>query len=503
MTMEPLRDDFGAVRPVRRLNRLTQALLAITLALTANFLASLPEFRLRADLTPDRRHALSAETLETLRTAGNLARSAKDGGRQWVRALLLTNAAQTTDPRRARLARLLETYESAALRSDRAWFVKQDLGDSVNATLFSAIAARHGPPEAGTALILLCGDRAKYLGYAELFPRAADQTEVFRGEEAVTSALLEITEEKAAVCYVTKGHGELGLDDPTPLRGLSQLSRQLRARNFEVRPLDLTTTAEVPRDAALVLIAGPRTPFAPGEDERLRNYLGERNGRVLLLLDPGPRHGLDNLLAEWAVFSPEAELQEPDPACLTAKGDIALRSIHEGHPLTKPLTTQPLIAARIRPVRFDPGSSPDSTLNVRELIRSSALAWGESDPAQRPPRFDADRDQPGPVTMAVAAVRTTGIRKGATGGGRLVVVGTSEIAANARLERGGNAAFLTQAAAWLGDRERAVAVPARAGGLYRLEATAEDLWSLALRFALLPMLVLAVGLAVSFWRRRS
>ena len=499
MTMEPLRDDFGAVRPVRRLNRLTQTLLAITLALTANFLASLPEFRMRADP----RHALSAETRETLRAAGNLARSAKDGGRQWVRALLLTNAGQTPDPRRARLARLLEAYESAALSGDRAWFVKQDLGDSYNATLLSAIAARHGPPEAGTALILLCGDRAKYLGYAELFPRGADQTEVFRGEEAVTSALLEITEEKAVVCYVTKGHGELGLDDPTPLRGLSLLSRQFRARNFEVRTLDLTTTSEVPRDAGLVLIPGPRTPFAPNEDERLRNYLGERNGRVLLLLDPGLRHGLDNLLAEWAVFSPEAELQEPDPACLTAKGDIALRSIQEGHPLTKPLMTQPLIAARIRPVRFDPGSAPDSTLNVRELIRSSALAWGESDPTQKPPRYDADRDQPGPVTVAVAAVRTTGIRKGAAAGGRLVVVGSSEFAANARLERGGNAAFLTQAAAWLGDRERVVAVPARAAGLYRLEATADDLWSLALRFALLPLLVLAVGLAVSFWRRRS
>ena len=176
MTMEPLRDDFGAVRPVRRLNRLTQTLLAITLALTANFLASLPEFRMRADP----RHALSAETRETLRAAGNLARSAKDGGRQWVRALLLTNAGQTPDPRRARLARLLEAYESAALSGDRAWFVKQDLGDSYNATLLSAIAARHGPPEAGTALILLCGDRAKYLGYAELVPRGADQTMLTR-----------------------------------------------------------------------------------------------------------------------------------------------------------------------------------------------------------------------------------------------------------------------------------------------------------------------------------
>ncbi len=501
--MAPPRDDFGAVRPIRRLNRLTQALLAVALALAANYLAALPDFRLREDVTPDRRHSLSPETTETLRTAGNLARATKDGGRQWVRALLLTNAGQPTDPRRLRLARLLEAYESEALRSDRPWFVKQDLGDSVNASLYSAIAARHGAPDAGTALILLCGNRAKYLTYAELFPRGPNQTEVFRGEEAVTAALLEITEEKAAICYVTKGHGELGIDDPSPVRGLSLLSRQLRTRNFEVRPLDLATAGEVPRDAAFVLIAGPRTPFSPTEDERLRNYLSERNGRMLLLIDPGQRHGLEGLLAEWAIFSPDAELQEPDPTCRTVQGDIALRSFFEGHPLTKPLATLPLLAARLRPVRFDLGSSPDSTLSVRELVRSSNTAWGEADPLQRPARFDPDRDQPGPVYIAATAVRTTGIRKGAAGGGRLIVVGTSEIAANARLDRGGNGAFLTQCAAWLGDRERAVAVPARAGGLYRLNATADDLWTLAWRFALIPLLVLAVGLAVSFWRRRS
>ena len=501
--MAPPRDDFAAVRPVRRLNRLTQALLAVALALAANYLASLPDFRLREDMTPDRRHSLAAETAATLRAAGVLARAAKDDGQPWVRALVLTNSGQPADPRRARLVGLLEAYEAETARDGRPWLVKQDIGDSVNAALYSAIAARHGAPEAGTALILLRGTKAKYLSYAELFPRAADQPELFRGEEAVTGALLEITEEKAAVCYVTQGHGELGIDDASALRGLSLLARQLRNRNFEVRPLDLATAGAVPRDASLVLVAGPRAPFSATEDERLRNYLGERNGRVLLLLDPGQRHGLDNLLAEWAIFSPDAELQEPDPGCRTVQGDIALRSFYEGHPLTKPLTALPLLAARLRPVRFDLGSSPDSTLSVRELVRSSATAWGESDPAQRPARFDAERDHPGPVYVVAAATRTTGLRKGAGAGGRLVVVGTSELAANARLERGGNGAFLTQCAAWLGDRERAVAVPVRAGGLYRLNATADDLWTLAWRFSLIPLLVLAVGLAVSFWRRRS
>jgi hypothetical protein len=68
--MAPPRDDFGAVRPIRRLNRLTQALLAIALAVVVNFLASLPEFRLRHDITSDRRHSLAPESAETVRAAG-------------------------------------------------------------------------------------------------------------------------------------------------------------------------------------------------------------------------------------------------------------------------------------------------------------------------------------------------------------------------------------------------------------------------------------------------
>ena len=68
--MSSPRDDFGDVRPIRRLNRLTQALLAIALAVAVNTLASLPEFRMRRDISADRRHSLAPESVETVRAAG-------------------------------------------------------------------------------------------------------------------------------------------------------------------------------------------------------------------------------------------------------------------------------------------------------------------------------------------------------------------------------------------------------------------------------------------------
>ena len=502
--MAPIRDDFGSVRPIRRLNRLTQALLAIALAVVVNFLASLPEFRLRHDITADRRHSLAPESAETVRAAGR--RSPVGAGRNqgWVKAVVVTNdVSEPAQIVRARLLKLLDSYVVESGRNGPAWFSVELAGGGRNAPLISELAARHGVPDASVALILSCGSRAKYVSYRELVTKEGG----FRGEEVVTSALIEVTEDKAAICYVTTGHGELGVEDALPERGMSLLSRQLRNRNFEVRQLNLAAVAEVPRDAAMVLIAGPTTPFSASENARLRNYLYERNGRVLAMLDPGREHGLEPTLAEWAIFSPDAELQEPDPARRTTDGDIALIRLEEKeHPLTKILKEQnlPLIASRIRPARFDEGSAPDSTLGVWQLVFSSDAAWGETDLVRRPVRFDPDRDQPGPVCLAAAAERATGIRKGVGGaGGRLVVVGTSQIAANQRLNRGGNRAFVTQCAAWLTDRDRAVSLPARAEGEYQLNATASDFWALALRFSLIPLAVLAVGLAVSVWRRRS
>ena len=319
--MAPIRDDFGSVRPIRRLNRLTQALLAIALAVVVNFLASLPEFRLRHDITADRRHSLAPESAETVRAAGRRSPVGVGRNQGWVKAVLLTN--DPSEPAQVVRSRLLKLLDSSVVESGRSgpvWFSVELAGAGRNAPLLSELAARHGAPDASVALILTCGSRAKYVSYRELVTKEGG----FRGEEAVTSALIEVTEDKAAVCYVTTGHGELGVEDASPARGMSLFSRQLRSRNFEVKQLDLSTTTEIPRDAAMVLIAGPMTPFSAQENARLRNYLYERNGRVLALLDPGREHGLEPTLTEWAIFTPDSELQEPDPARRATDGDIVL-----------------------------------------------------------------------------------------------------------------------------------------------------------------------------------
>ncbi len=485
------RDDFRAARHERRLNRWLQAVLALALAVGLNLVASQPGFRWRADLTEDRRHSLATESSALLAEMGG---RAPEGEAAWATLAVVEVPEGVLDPAaERRLARLVDAVE----RGSAGWLRVARPGAGSGPAL-TELAARHGPLPPDAAVVLACGPRLRALGVAELGGLA----EAGRLEEAILSALVEVTDERALVAYVVRGHGELSAEDSSPARGMSQLARQLRLANVELRPLLLT--GPVPRDAGLVIVAGPVAAFAPAEAEVLRSYLHDRNGRALLLLDAGREHGLDGLLESWAVFSPDAEARETDASRRLPDGDIAVRNLDSKlHPVAQVLADLdlPLVAGRLRPVQFDVGSAPDSTLAVWQMAYTSAESWGEADPRREPARFDPARDFPGPLCVAVAAERQAGIGGGA--GGRLVVIGSSDLAANARLARGGNRALLLQAVHWLGGRERRAAVPPRPLERFALTATASQMGTLAWRLALPCLAVAAVGLAVTAWRRRN
>jgi hypothetical protein len=59
--------------------------------------------------------------------------------------------------------------------------------------------------------------------------------------------------------------------------------------------LFLARDQAVPEDCAVLVVAGPRTPFFAVEVEAIRTYLGE-GGAVLLLLDPLYESGLEGLM---------------------------------------------------------------------------------------------------------------------------------------------------------------------------------------------------------------
>src|SRR5205814_5767539 len=89
----------------------------------------------------------------------------------------------------------------------------------------------------------------------------------------------------------------------TDQRGtVSVLKQQLTDQNYQPKELGIAQglAAEVPADAGIVLIHGPRKPFLKEETDALLRYL-DRKGRLLIALDPEGGDILPELLASLSL----------------------------------------------------------------------------------------------------------------------------------------------------------------------------------------------------------
>src|SRR5207253_8640742 len=109
-----------------------------------------------------------------------------------------------------------------------------------------------------------------------------------------------------------------------------------RQRNYNIKNLDLNLSRKIDDDAALIIIASPTRPFQGQEEELLRTYLTTRAGRVILLVDPGQRFGLENLLFDWGVVVYDNVIIDPNPGYMSENGELIL-SRFLPHPITQVL----------------------------------------------------------------------------------------------------------------------------------------------------------------------
>ena len=172
----------------------------------------------------------------------------------------------------------------------------------------------------------------------------APQIRAFRGERAITGAIVKLVNRDRKKVYFVTGHGEIPLR-PGPrgsasgaeaLPGLGPLRHDLESSGFEPIELSLLEVRRVPADCALLVVAGPRSAFSPREIDVLERYLLE-DGRLFAALST-ERTGLEDLLARWGVKARDHRLR----ARITVPGEEIVRSwvpvgeYNGAHPVTRP-----------------------------------------------------------------------------------------------------------------------------------------------------------------------
>jgi ABC-type uncharacterized transport system involved in gliding motility auxiliary subunit len=121
-------------------------------------------------------------------------------------------------------------------------------------------------------------------------------------EQDLTNALIKLNSVGEQKVYFTTGHGEWPLEPTSPKdpASLSELNKTLLQEGYVPGTINLADGKEIPRDAALVVVAGARSKFSKGEAEQLGKYLGQ-GGRMLYFAEAGAEPGLDPLLAKAGI----------------------------------------------------------------------------------------------------------------------------------------------------------------------------------------------------------
>ncbi|MGH7323660.1 MAG: GldG family protein [Candidatus Rokuibacteriota bacterium] len=318
-------------------------------------------------------------------------------------------------------------------------------------------------------------------------------------EEKLTNALVKLTREGKRVVYVVQGHGEHELGN-TDRPGFSEAKTALERANYEVKPLALARQEKMPDDAAVVIIAGPRTELLAPELDTLDKYLG-RNGKLLVMVNPAilggvQAEGLKGLLGRYGFELGDNLVIEANPiGRLFGIGpEVPIVQQYDAHPITRDLTGISTLFPLTRTVAAT--KTPPTGVNVQPLARTSPESWGETDRASlQAGQVKADPPDPkGPLTVAAVATKDKA---------RIVVWGTSSLAANQFLNLQGNRDFFLNTVSWLAEQEDLISIrpkDARQTPVFLTSQQAQLVFLIPV--VVVPGLVLVGGI-VTLVRRRA
>ncbi len=426
------------------------------------------------DLTKDKAFTLSEQTVKTVK-----------GLTQKVEFLAFYGASA---PGRPAFEDLLKRVR--ALNPARVGY---DFVDPVRKPLE---AQEYGVREQGTTVVV-CGDRKETLTGSQ--------------EEDLLNALLKVSAGQTENVYFLAGHQEADLGDSSA-QGLSGLKTALESDSFQASTLNLATApgGVVPEDAAVVVLAGPRTDLMEPELKALTDFLG-RGGRIFVALDP--RAEVPRLRAWLAkagiVFDNDIVIDMNPFSQLFGASPVApiVNSFDGTNPATKDLSQQHGQALFPQTSGFSEGTLPPQAAYT-ELARTLPTAFGWTGKGDRAPTHPGPRDKRGPVAVMVslqAPVKDFGGAPNAPAdeNARLVAMGSSVPLQNRAVGAFNNQDLIVNSLRWLSDQDKRIALapkPVDNQPLYLNQARARLIhWSVVL----LALGALAAGVAVSLARRRS
>src|SRR5213596_2765508 len=264
-------------KKIRRLqigfNVLAQIVLILFLALAVNSIAF--KHYKRWDFSRDQKYALSDKTKRFLKTIK---------GKMRITVFFSPNTPITAD-----VQNLLTEYQYAGKGKIDIEHVDPERNFSRAKELFDKYKVVTDEP----LLVVDYEGRNKTVKASEMAdidqsgmalgegPRVA----AFKGEQAITSAMMDLAEGKKKTLGYVLGHKESSLSENSTI---SVLKTFIENENIKLQELNLFDVDAIPAEMKAIMIVGPQYDFSDREMKLLRDFWNKQ-GRILLLLDPSAK----------------------------------------------------------------------------------------------------------------------------------------------------------------------------------------------------------------------
>jgi ABC-2 type transport system permease protein len=501
VTMPEKTEQTPAPKKIRRvqigINVLAQVVLILFLALMINSIGF--KHYKRWDFSRDQKYALSDKTKRFLDTIKGKIRitvffSPNTPITGDVQNLLTEYQyagkgkidIENVDPER-NYSRAKETFEKYKIISDESLLVIDYAGH--NKTVKASEMAE--VDQSGSAI----GEGPRVVG--------------FKGEQAITSAMIDLVEGKKNTLGYVIGHKEPSISTDS---AISVLKTFIENENVKFQELNLFDVGAIPSDLKAVMIVGPQYDFSDREMKLLRDFWNKQ-GRILLLLDPAAKTPkLDAFLNELGVKMNDDRLMV---FLRTGIQELALTRDVQAHflgesPVTKRLAdAQALFLGGTSSLTLQPDRVRAANIQLQPLIQAEKSYFAETDyNSNNQAKYQADATKGATAPPLIIGVS---IEKGGSAdervqvaSSRMVVVSNSTFIQDNVLTQDQQALdFVSGSANWLLSREQLIGIAPKVPKTLTFTLSEGSLRSLRwLILVLIPLVPGVIGGAV-WWQRRA
>jgi ABC-type uncharacterized transport system involved in gliding motility auxiliary subunit len=343
----------------------------------------------------------------------------------------------------------------------------------------------------------------------------------FKGEQAITSAILDLTEGKKNIIGYVLGHKEPPIAEGAPsllapeaqpqTSPISILKTFIENENIKLQELNLFNVDAIPAEMKTIMIVGPQYDFSDREMQLLRDFWNKQ-GRILLLLDPSAKTPkLNAFLNELGLRVNDDRLMAMVRTGIEEVArvrDVVGRFLADS-PITKRLADvrAPFLGGTCS-MTLEPERAQRAGVQIQPLVQAEKGYWGEvdynsDDPAKL--QFDQNRDHGAPLTIAAS------IEKGGSGdervrinSSRMVIVSNSFFVQDNALTQDQQALdFVSGSINWLMSREQMIGIAPKIPKPLTFTLDETKLRNLRwLVLVLVPLVPAIIGSAV-WWKRRA